>query len=532
MTPPSNATIAAVDIGTNSLHLVVARAVDGAAPEVLAREKIPVRLGSGRSDMKRLAPEAIERAVQALDHFRQIAAAHDAELVAVATSAVREAENQAEFINRAADAAGVRVAVISGVEEARLIHLGAISAVPVAQRRHLVIDIGGGSTEVVIAETTKPLFLRSLKLGHIRLSDRFFPNGEVTAQTVKQCRRYVRAFLAPVAQEVSDVGFELVVGCSGTIENLSRIAAAANGQTPRTVDNLELTRKDLDRVVAILASHPNAAERGMVDGLDSQRSDVIVGGAILLRQLFASFDINTLTVSPSALREGVLLDRLRRRTPSHDPLHHLGDLRRSSVLAVARRFDEDLDHAQHATDLALELFDATRPQHGLEQPDRDLLEAAGLLHNIGRFVAHAAHHKHSYYLIRHSEHLAGLTENEIELVAQVARYHRKSNPRPKHREFASLHDADQRKVQILAGLLRIAIGLDRTYREAVSAISAKINTEGQTEELVINAHTNNGVDIELELFTARERSGLLADILSTALRIEQHTDAPTSSALA
>ena len=182
------------------------------------------------------------------------------------------------------------------------------------------------------------------------------------------------------------------------------------------------------------------------------------------------------------------------------------------MIGLAKRFEEDLGHAQHATDLSLELFDALQPVHGLGEAERTILEAAGMLHNVGRFIAHAAHHKHSYYLIRHSEHLAGFTEQEIELIAQVARYHRKSNPRNKHQEFAALAEYDQRAVRVLAGLLRIAIALDRTYRRAVERVTACLD-----DELTISLSTQPNADLELELFTARDRAGLLSLALGTKI---------------
>ncbi len=506
----STTPIAAIDIGTNSVHLVIARRTESGTPEILTREKAPVRLGSGARDMKRLAPEATQRAIDALGRFRQIAEAHDAEVVAVATSAVREAENQAEFIAAARDEAGVTVSVISGVEEARLIHLGALGAVPAAGRRHLVIDIGGGSTEFVVGESTTPEVVRSLKLGHIRLTDRFFPDGRVTKKAVEECRKYVRAFLAPLALEISDAGFELAIGCSGTIENLARMAALEAGDAVRTIDNLVLTRDGLRAVTRRLLDADDAAERARTQGLDAHRADVIVGGAILLRQIFKRLGIEEMVVSPAALREGVVLDQIRRRSGSRDALHHLSDLRRSSVEAVALRYEEDLTHAQHATDLSLQLFDALVPTHGYGDAERDVLEAAGMLHNVGRFIAHAAHHKHSYYLVRHSEHLAGFNEHEIELIAQVARYHRKSNPRPKHPEFAALDDDDRQRIRVLAGILRIAIGLDRTYRRVVEGATVCLD-----DALTIALSVPSGADVELEIFTARERAGLLELALGT-----------------
>lgn len=507
--------LAAIDVGTNSVHMVVARPVRGGPPDFLARERMPVRLGSGGSDMKRLRPDAIDRAVAALDQCRRIAEAHEADVAAVATSAVREAANAADFLRRARAEAGVSVEVVSGVEEARLIHLGALSAVPIAGRPHLVIDIGGGSTEVIVGAGTEPTLARSLKLGHIRLTDRFFPGGHVEPGAVKACRRHIQAFIAPFLREMTD--FEVAVGCSGTIEALALMGAARRGAPLRAVGNAALGRRDLDAVVDDILARPDPADRAKMAGLDPGRAEVIAAGAVLLRQMFKALGIQTLTVSTGALREGLLLDRFHRRDRSPaSGLHHLNDLRRSSVLAAARRYDQDVAHAEHSTNLALELFDETRPVHGLGEPEREVLEAAGLLHNIGRFVAHAAHHQHSYYLIRHSEQLAGFTENELELIAQVARYHRKSAPRKSHLSFAGLDRGDQRRVRLLAGLLRVGIALDRTYRRVVRRVTAADDDRG----LRIEVHTAAGADAELELFTARDRCTLLADALDRPVRFE------------
>lgn len=507
--------LAAIDVGTNSVHMVVARPVRGGPPDFLARERMPVRLGSGGSDMKRLRPDAIDRAVAALDQCRRIAEAHEADVAAVATSAVREAANAADFLRRARAEAGVSVEVVSGVEEARLIHLGALSAVPIAGRPHLVIDIGGGSTEVIVGAGTEPTLARSLKLGHIRLTDRFFPGGRVEPGAVKACRRHIQAFIAPFLREMTD--FEVAVGCSGTIEALALMGAARRGAPLRAVGNAALGRRDLDAVVDDILARPDPADRAKMAGLDPGRAEVIAAGAVLLRQMFKALGIQTLTVSTGALREGLLLDRFHRRDRSPaSGLHHLNDLRRSSVLAAARRYDQDVAHAEHSTNLALELFDETRPVHGLGEPEREVLEAAGLLHNIGRFVAHAAHHQHSYYLIRHSEQLAGFTENELELIAQVARYHRKSAPRKSHPGFAGLDRGDQRRVRVLAGLLRVGIALDRTYRRVVRRVTAADDDRG----LRIEVHTAAGADAELELFTARDRCALLADALDRPVRFE------------
>ena len=504
--PETERPLAAIDVGTNSVHLVIARSTPLGPLDVLARDREKVRLGSGDGDMKSLDPDAVERAVAAIDRFAQIAAGYDAELVAVATSAVRESSDPRAFLKEVRRKTGVRLEVIAGVEEARLIHLGALSAVAVGTGTHLVIDIGGGSTEVVVGREAEPLLVRSLKLGHIRLTDGFLPGGVVGEESVRRLRSYLKSFLATVANEVAALGHDVAIGCSGTIETVATMAARMDGRAVRTVDNLVLTRDGLTAVVDELIARPQPEDRLDLPGLDQARADVIVAGALLLQQLFRAFGIAEMIVSPTALREGVVLDRLRRRTGERGVLHHLPDLRRRSVLAVAHRFDEDVVHAEHATDLALGLFDETASIHGLGEPEREILEAAGVLHNVGRFIAHAAHHKHSYYLIRTSEQLLGFTEQELELIALVARYHRRSEPRPRHLEFAALPEVDQHTVRVLAGLLRVGIGLDRSYRRVVRRVEATITDE----RLEIGLHVVDGESAELEIFAAEERVGLLS----------------------
>ena len=507
---PGARALAAIDVGTNSVHMVIARPVPGGSPEVLAREKVSVRLGTGGNDMRRLQPDAIERAVDTLVEFRHIADAHDAEVTAVATSAVREADNQGQFLRRVHDEARITVEIIAGTEEARLIHLGAMSAVPIAGRPHLVIDIGGGSTELIVGDHTPATLAVSLKLGHMRLTDRFFGGGVIADGAVKACRRHIKSFVAPVAREARDIGFEVAAGCSGTVAAVAALCVARRGETLRTVANATIERADLNEVVADLVSRPTPGDRADVPGLDPARRDVIVAGAVLLRQLFKALGIKSLVVSTGALREGVLLDRFNRRDRSRDDgLHHLSDLRRSGVLALARSYHEDLNHAEHATDLALELFDETAAVHGLTVADSELLEAAGLLHNIGRFVASSSHHKHSYYLIRNSERLAGFTQGELELIALVARYHRKRMPVSSHRPYMALSKPDRRRVRVLAGLLRVGIALDRTYRRAVERVHASVGDEAVT----IDVETAAGADVDIELFTAHRSSALLADAL-------------------
>ena len=508
---------AAIDVGTNSIHLVVARPSGNRRFEILEREKEVVRLGHGSSDMKTLAPEAIERGIDALRRMRHIVDAHGAAVMAVATSAVREATNRDEFLTRAREDAGIDVQVISGAEEARLIHLGVLQAVAAYDRRLLLVDIGGGSTEFLVGEGDEVLAARSLKIGAIRLTERFFRRDRIRASQVDECRQYVRSFLAPVAREVRRLGFEVAIGSSGTITNIAQMVALRRGGSAQDTSNLEFSGEDLHEVVEALLAADTAKARARIPGLDDKRVDIIVGGALLLEQAFGELGVRSMVVSDYALREGVLLDALQHQT-STSSLHHLSDLRFESVLHLAARFDEDRAHAEHVTKLAMELFDQTTGVHGLDATCEEYLEAAGLLHNIGLAISHEAHHKHSYYLIRHAEQLTGFTNGEIELIAQVARYHRKSPPKPKHAEFASLRSSEQDVVRKLAGMLRVAIGLDRTHGGVVRSLRCRLDS-GEPRRLLIEVHADPGTDASLELYTARRRCGLLEDALGVPVEV-------------
>jgi exopolyphosphatase/guanosine-5'-triphosphate,3'-diphosphate pyrophosphatase len=507
-----NDVLAAVDIGTNSVHLIVARVGENRI-DVIDREREMVRLGSSATDMKRLTPAAMKRGIEALNRFRQVAAIHGAEMRAVATSAVREAENRATFIERAREV-GVDIEVISGFEEARLIHLGVLQAVPVFDRQVVVCDIGGGSTELVVGSQGEILTARSLKLGAIRLSRRYFSGRKLSSTAVDRCRRDIRTALTPAVREIRRAGFDVAVGSSGTIGAVCAMAAARqDGAVPRTLNNLTVTRDEIDGVVRRLIKAPTVKERARIPGLDPRRADIILAGALILEQVVHEIDAEGLTFSDYALREGVLLDTWRRKHGAS--LHHLSDLRRRSVLRLAGQMDEDTEHSTHVARLALDLFDATAALHGLGDDSREVLEAAALLANVGLFVSHAGHHKHSYYVIRNSELLTGFTDREIELIAQVARYHRKSAPRKKHPEFAALQRDDQQRVRVLAGILRVAVGLDRNHGRRVT----EVRVDDGDGRVVIGAVPAPGRDISLELYAAGTRSDLLADALAVSVDV-------------
>lgn len=513
---------AAIDLGTNSFHLLVARVQPDGSFDLLTKDKEVVRLGSGAGELRSIAPDAIERGLAALQRFRRIADSYGATIDAVGTSALREAANRDEFVHRARAEVGIDVDVVSGSEEARLIHLGVIQTLPVFDQRILVVDIGGGSTELVVGYGTDIAVARSLKLGAIRLTDRFFPGGTVRSKAVVECRRYVRSFLAPAVADVRGHRPFRAVGSSGTILNLARMIAAADGRDPSAVGSGDsFDRVALAAIVAELLSHKTAERRAQVPGLDERRSDIIAAGAVLLEEIVDVLDVDEVMVSEAALREGVLLDRAA-RGDARGVAHRLGDIRRRSVSRMAAAFHEDTTHIRRSTELALQLFDGLRGGVALEASDRDLLEAAGLLHNVGLFISHAAHHKHSYYVIRHTDQLDGFTEHEIELVALIARYHRKSHPKTSHQEFQGLELSDQRRIKILAGALRLAIALDRSRTGAVRDVEVHFGGDA----LVVEVRHDPDADTSLEQYAAADRVSLLASAVDVPIEL-RFAAAPT-----
>ncbi len=508
-------TIAAIDIGTNSIHMVVARVAANDRFEVITREKEMVRLGSGLPEMKHLDDAAIDRGVETLRRCRALAESWGAPTFAVATSAVREARNAAAFIERARDEAGVEVSVISGREEARLIQLGVLQALPVYDEDLLLVDVGGGSTEVLFGRGSEVRYARSVKLGSLRLTREFFPDGVVERGALRRCREQVRRRLASLVRETEGLGHQVAVASSGTAEALAAIVAARDGAVPQSMNGFRLTAADLSWVVGELASATTPAERREIPGIDAARADILVGGAVLLEQVARLLAVEEFQISEYALREGVLLDGLHRLRGG--TTHHLSDLRRASVFHLVELCDDDPDHAVQVARLALGLHDALAERLELGDPERELLEAAALLANVGLFISHSRHHKHSYYVIRNSEHMMGFTDREVELIALVARYHRRSVPSvDKHPEFAALTEADRRVVRSLAALLRVAIGLDRNHDASVAGL--EVRDEGEQVRVVLTPVS--GAEVAVEAATATERAGLLSELLDTPVVVE------------
>jgi exopolyphosphatase/guanosine-5'-triphosphate,3'-diphosphate pyrophosphatase len=423
--------------------------------------------------MKHLDGNAIERAIAVLGRFKKTADSLGARVRAVATSAVREALNQKLFIERVKRETGIDVEVIAGSEEARLIYLGIIQALPVHNKKVLLVDIGGGSTEFLLGLSGEVIYSNSLKLGAIRLTQRFFPTGKITPRQIKACREYTQGQVTVLKHDIENHGYEIAIGTSGTISAVATIIneRRKTHKAKSGLNNFLFWKDELLELVERIRKCKNTNDVAKIKGVEKERADILTAGILILEAVFNELKLGSMTVSEYALKEGLVLNALNIRNKNTQQGFPT-DIKRSSIIQLMQRYSCDHIHAQQVCRLSLAIFDQTRLLHKLPQQARQFLEAAALLHDIGFFVAHSKHHRHSYYIIRNSD-LPGYTEREKEIIATVSRYHRKSHPKPKHEGFKDLNGPDQELVRKLAGILRIADGLDRTHNSLVRSLHCK-----------------------------------------------------------
>ncbi len=480
--------IAAIDMGTNSFHMIIAKK-ENEHVEILDREKIIVRLGEGGGDYDYITKEAEKRAIQALKTFKGIADKYNAIIQAVATSAVREAKNQNEFLKNIYKETKIKVKVIPGQEEGRLIYLGILQIVPVYDKYALVVDIGGGSTEIVLGYKANPIFNRSLKLGAVRLTERFFPGGILNQQKIIEANNYIKNFIIDAYEEYEklNIKYEVAVGSSGTIRTINELIE--NNKN-------EFNRFQLNEVIEKILKYDTPEKRQKKLNLDEKRADIIPAGALILKNIFEVFNIQTMIYSPYALREGVIFELLNRKNKKQA----LQEIRKNSCIKLLKSLNQEIHYNTSTVSISI------LKQLGKYYPEllshSELLEYASLLHNIGLSIAHSSHHKHSYYIISNTEYLLGFTKKEIELIACIARYHRKAFPDLSHLEFANLSLFEQNLVEFYAGILRIAIGLTRMNILPTVEINLKDFCE-------ITVKTKNQKDAELLCTMADIRKSLL-----------------------
>ncbi len=525
-----------MDIGTNSVRLAVVEVQANGTWTTLASQKQVVRLGEGEFDLAggpkevpsksrdekskdedagsghSLTEAAIARGALVCARFAEVARGFGAEeIIALATAAVREADNGDAFVKRVCDLAGLDVRVISGQEEARLIYLGCVSGIDLPpKKKALFMDIGGGSTELIVGDSAGYVFLDSLKMGAIRLTAEGIADSSkpIPPAAWADLQRHVRSLLVPAARAIARAGFSVMYGSSGTAQNLAEIiASSAPAPNPTSLRNYELSLADIQATTKRLCGL-TLEQRRRVPGINPERADIIIGGSAILQTVMETVGAGSIRISDRGLREGIIVDRLRRSALSSQEegkpsAHTSGEsARRRSIrqLMAATRVDET--HAAHIVSLALTLFDQWKALglHEYSQA-RELLEYAALLHDAGFFVSHTDHQRHSYYLIRHSE-LLGFNDREIEIMASLALYHRKSVPRRKHPQFAKLDAGTQRVIRVLSCALRFAEALDRSHLMLVKDVHCEKLTKPDRVRMTLYA----SADAQLELWAAEAQS--------------------------
>ncbi len=503
--------IAAIGIGSNSIRQIVADVSPNGEIRVIDEMKAAPRLGEGVDETGRLGEAAVRNALDALLRMatltRQMGAVRTE---AVATSAVRDAENRAEFIAAVRDTTGLSVRILDGDEEALLSYRSALAHFDLAAGRAVVMDIGGGSLELALSADGLLDGLVSFPFGAIRLTERFFGKSR-TRSDLEILRSFVRKELRAVVSRRDWHGAQLI-GSGGTFTNLAGMILARQGMgRASSVHGTIVTRAELEHVLDLLQGM-SPAERQSVPGLSPARADIIVAGLAVAAEVMARIEAREMVVSAFGIREGLLLEAARVTPVVADP----GEARMRSVMQLAERSHYEESHARQVQRLALKIFDVLAGRLELGSSDRAVLSDAALLHDIGYHINFEAHHKHSYHLIVHAE-LLGMTPAERVMVANVARYHRGPSPKREHRPYAGLDRQLRRRIKRLAAILRVADGLDRGHSGAVEDIQMKL-TRSEFEIRVIPAV--DSYDLRLELWGATRKSDLLAVVLGVPVRIE------------
>lgn len=469
--------VAFIDMGTNSVRLLIVLIRPNHSYTVMNSQKETIRLGDHEFGERRLQKAAMDRAVLVCRRFMELARALGAEeVIAVATSATREARNKAEFLVRLKREAALEVHPISGREEARLVYLGVSSGIHFGRRRALFIDIGGGSTELVLGDQDSVQYLDSLKLGAIRLTSEFLEDDEGAVDEEEYdaiCRHVERVGVLPL-NRLKRRRIDLAVGSSGTIENLAEIAARKFLGRSRKRDDV-LTREQLRKVVKMLCALP-LDRRRKVKGMNPERADILIGGSAILETVMDELDLEEIHVSDRGLKDGLLVDYLAKRGAA--PRLARLTVRERSVLQLARACQFDETHARVVQGLALELFDSARAAglHAYGAPERELFAHAALLHDIGVFLSYDNHHEHTWYLVKNAD-LLGFDQVEVAKIAALAYFHRRSSPARGHPKLKGLSKRERVVVERLSVLLRIAESLDRSRVAAVT--HAGLRTEGE-----------------------------------------------------
>jgi exopolyphosphatase/guanosine-5'-triphosphate,3'-diphosphate pyrophosphatase len=484
---------AAVDIGSNSVRMLAAETVPGKETKILAAERQVTRLGAGVFLNGRIPPEAIELVCEDLSRMAQIF--RELNVIgarAVATSAVRDASNQQEFLERASEVLGTPVEIISGQEEARLIHLGVQARWPQAGKRILIIDVGGGSAEVILADHGTLSEAFSKPLGALRLTEVFLKSDPPAPLELHRLNEYIEEKLASPLRRIGGVPCDRVIATSATAAAIVCAVNRLRRSHRDEADRLKASVSQIRKFYRDVCERDLTGRRKIV-GIGPKRAELIVAGTAVFLRALELFHQPSLHYSVAGVRDGIIADLAARGVGRE--LSMLNPDQRHVVEQMARRYGVQVTHARKVAKLAHRLFESLHSLHRLPPEIGKLLEAAAYLHDVGHFVSDTAHHKHSYYLVAHSE-LPGFTDAERQLIALLCRYHRRTMPVQRHSPFQTLNPESRRAILLLTPLLRIADSLDRSHEQRVSDLQVQFRNGSVAVAL------ESSEDTDLEMWAA------------------------------
>jgi exopolyphosphatase/guanosine-5'-triphosphate,3'-diphosphate pyrophosphatase len=494
----SKCRLAAIDIGTNSIRCIVVEVDQQGRYTILDDEKATVRLGENLASSGAISPAAFARAVDAMSRIRKlIDGLKVSEVEAVATSAVRSASNGEELVSVLTRELGREIRAISGDEEAELVARSVRHNFDMSGKRYMIIDIGGGSVEIMSAVANHVESCFSLELGAVRMTDRFITSDPVRESDISKLKSFIRSELKTVFTDERPT-VQTFIGSGGTITTLASMVMSMRRQTYSTSHGFEVLRSEVVHLLAMLARKDVKSLRN-VPGLNPDRADIIIAGLVVIDELMKYFGANMLLVNERGIREGLIISCMKRLQLLPESASQRNW--KEAVLEFARSCHFDEPHSRHVAKISLGIFDALAKEYGLKKNDRRLLEAAALLHDVGYFISYNSHHKHSHHLIRHAE-LFGFSPREREMMALIARYHRKSLPKKKHPEYARLEPKDQQIVSRLGGILRLSDGLDRRRSGLVEVVALKRSEESFSFKLL------GTEDISVEIFGGNAKKDL------------------------
>jgi exopolyphosphatase/guanosine-5'-triphosphate,3'-diphosphate pyrophosphatase len=511
LSPDLTHRLAAIDVGTNSIRLIVAEPLRDGTYRILDEEKETTRLGKHLASTGRLDPEAVERSLETLKRLKQIAAGFQIrELRVIATCAVREATDGPEFCRRAKDEIGLEIEVISSKKEAHLAFISVSRSFALRGKNVAVADIGGGSTELILASGDMIESVCSTPLGAVRVTEQYGGEqgliGEGFDQMIEGIDRELRRRTKKAVLEP-----HLLIGSGGTFTTLAEIVMNSKGQVGLPLRGFEITRAEVRHTLDRLRKLPLKMRRS-VAGLSPDRADIIVAGVAIIDRIMHCFNLNFLQIHDRGVRDGLLLAMID-KDPGHiskDP--HDQD---AAIERFAAGCGCDLKHGRHVAKLAGLIFSQLAEAFNMQPSDRTLLEAAARLQDVGYLINYEQHHKHSYHLILHSR-LAEFQPNELELIANIARYHRGSEPKKKHENYSRLSSDDRKRVRQLAAILRLAGGFDRSNTQQVQGIDVQVSSNHG--EICMRVHSEQQPD--LDIWGARRRSEPFENAFEIKLQIE------------